>query len=255
MKTIQLYPLRHGKVALVDDADHERLAAFHWTATERKSRSGDERTWYAVRTVTAAPGKRRMILMHREIVGAPPGSEVDHRNSDGLDNRRANIRLCTTQQNSHNSRPRVRSGSAFKGVSWSASGGAWIAQIKTGDGYRNLGLYSSEEDAARVYDQAAREAYGTYAWLNFPNDSRSVASSRRAKASRYRGVMRSSKPNRPSPWVASIRVNGKSRYLGAFATEEAAAEAYNAAAQAAFGERASLNAIAGGRRLKPEGTA
>jgi hypothetical protein len=102
--------------------------------------------------------------MHRLIMAAPDGIGVDHINGDGLDNRRANLRLASQRDNSANMAVRASSATGFKGVSWKRRNRKWQAQI----GRTYLGIFASAEEAARAYDHAAREAWGEFAHLNFP---------------------------------------------------------------------------------------
>lgn len=115
-----------------------------------------------------------MISMHRQIMrrqltAAGAGYEIDHRNHDGLDNRRKNLRVSTRGQNNHNRQNIIRSSgtSRFKGVCWSSSVGRWRATIKIGDKQHHLGHYTSQIDAAHVYDNAARKHFGDFACTNF----------------------------------------------------------------------------------------
>lgn len=253
MRTVQLYPEHHGQVALVDDVDFERISKHRWTAFRQKHPDGSTRGWYAVRNVRSG-GKSKLHMMHRVILGADGETFVDHVNGNGIDNRRCNLRLCTVSQNAHNMAPLLRGSSPYKGVTWHKTEGRWAAQIKSHGRHIHLGLYDDEVAAAHIYDRAARSLFGEFARANFEHDDPSVTDSRRVPASKLRGVT-IPKPERPSPWVASIRINGKSVYLGAYRTEQEAAMAYDAAALAAHGERARLNfpnQIAGGKRLRGE---
>ena len=99
------------------------------------------------------------------LPNCPPGLMRDHINRNGLDNRRANLRFVTPQENSWNSKP--KSSQPYKGVS--ARDGRWIARI----GYNGaiyLGRFDSAEEAARAYDAKACELRGEYAYLNFPKE-------------------------------------------------------------------------------------
>jgi len=153
--------LRDG-IARVDDEDADLIAPFTWHST-RTSRT-------SVYAYTTIAGQR--VWMHHLILNvAPRGqgrSAVDHRNGDGLDNRRVNLRRANNSQNSANRRP-WRGRSRFKGVSWSAAVKAWQAHVMVNRRSRFLGCYEVEEDAARAYDLAAHDAFGEYAHLNFPD--------------------------------------------------------------------------------------
>ena len=80
------------KYAFVDDADYEWLRKFRWSA--HKTRGGQ---WCAERWVRGR--KKRMLKMHREILGAKKGQEIDHINRNGLDNQRKNLRICSRSEN------------------------------------------------------------------------------------------------------------------------------------------------------------
>jgi hypothetical protein len=160
MKTI---PLSQGKVALVDDEDYQRVSAFKWSAALR------DHKWYACRNL-GRQHKQQLIYLHRFIVDAPTGCEVDHEDGNGLNCMRLNLRKCTPVQNRCNTGLSVRNKSGFKGVHWRRDIQKWAAQIKT-HGYKiSLGVYDSAEAAARVRDVAARKYHGEFAWLNFPQE-------------------------------------------------------------------------------------
>ncbi len=166
-------PLRgvHGKgrYVLVDDADYEALVGFSWHL------SNPNRTHrYAVHTFTERmpDGSRRtkQLAMHRQILEAPPGLKVDHIDGNTLNNTRKNLRLATDAQNSQNNGGSSRSVSRFKGVGWHAGIGRWQAQIGHEGKVLYMGLFKNEIEAAKVYDQKARELFGDFARLNFPEE-------------------------------------------------------------------------------------
>jgi hypothetical protein len=147
--------LTQGKVALVDDEDFELVSQWKWCVLRGKY------TWYAVRG--CADGKS--VLLHREILGlsAGMGDYVDHKDGDGLNNQRSNLRIATQSQNNANARNRLNVSSPYKGVCWDKARNVWMARISE----IFLGRFSSEEDAARAYDEAAVERFGEYARTNF----------------------------------------------------------------------------------------
>jgi hypothetical protein len=164
-------PLGHGLFALVDAEDFEALSRHSWNAKLSSP--------YARRTVRLGKGrkaKKAAVFMHRLVAGAAPGEVVDHRNGDSFDNRKANLRKTGARGNAtnvHRSRNQQRGG--FKGVSWHPRAKKWQAAISAGpvkaNGRRarvHLGLFVDPADAARAYDAAAREHYGEFAALNFP---------------------------------------------------------------------------------------
>jgi hypothetical protein len=152
-------PLTQNRVALVDPEDFDKLAGFHWHFHNQG---------YAARRVPKSEqvGKCHLRLMHREILGAGPGVQVDHVNGDKLDTRRCNLRLATRGQNQANSGMNPRNTSGYRGVTH--RDGKWVAQTKAGGQFYRLGSFDNPEDAARAYDLAAVELFGEFARLNFP---------------------------------------------------------------------------------------
>jgi len=149
-----------GRVALIDDEDYELVALHAWSLLA--SRKGGP---YAKTNVRNAAGQRATIYMHTMITGWPL---TDHRNHDGLDNQRANLRPATQAQNNANQRAREGLTSRYKGTYWHRGGRKWAAQIQIDGTNHHLGLFSGEDDAARAYDAAALAAWGEFAHLNFP---------------------------------------------------------------------------------------
>lgn len=154
--------LLHGLVAIVDRADYPLVSDRHWWATKSHRRPGN----YYVHSQTGG----QLIALHRLIMNPSPGEIVDHRDGDGLNNRRTNLRRCSCADNTRNTRlssifdARHRpKASRYRGVGL-VNGRYWIAQIR----HRYLGYFPSEEDAARAYDRAAIEEFGEFARLNFP---------------------------------------------------------------------------------------
>jgi hypothetical protein len=148
-------PLTQGYFAIVDADDYENLSQYKWHAGVKGDRC------YAYRK----KGKK-LIAMHREILNAPTGMHCDHINHNGLDNRKANLRLCTPQQNLFNQRPHRNSTSRYKGVYWSGEKKKWRAEIKHNGRKIHIGYFDYEADAAIAYDDYAAELFGEFAWLN-----------------------------------------------------------------------------------------
>src|SRR5579885_2603825 len=150
---MKLISLTQGKFALVDDADFDRLTQHKWSAYRRVTKG--KTVWYAIRKQCTRTNRRTTVYMHRQVLGVTdPKVEVDHRDSDGLNNQRKNLRIATHAQNQQNSRKQVvKCSSQFKGV-YKHKDGKWIAQIKVpGERVqRYLGSFENEHEAAEAYD-------------------------------------------------------------------------------------------------------
>lgn len=159
-------PLTQGKFALVDDEDFERVSQFKWRAYCSPDK---QKRWYAARTVRvpAKPKDRYfVVLMHRFILPHDM-PHTDHRDRDGLNNQKENLRPCTRIQNGRN-RGIQKNKSGFKGVTFKKNHPSkpWCARV-TLEGKRiHLGLFASAEDAAKAYDVAALCHYGEFARTN-----------------------------------------------------------------------------------------
>ena len=146
---------------IVDQQDYYRFGNFKWCIR------GNRNTFYAVRFVKTGPGRTKLVNLHREIMGAPDGLLVDHKNGDSLDNRRANLRLATHLQNHWNRRKKKNTTSPFNGVCFHKEKRKWTAYIDVAGKRIYLGSFDFEVDAAKAYDEAARKYHGEFARLNF----------------------------------------------------------------------------------------
>lgn len=157
--------LSQGKIALVDDIDFERLNRWKWCA--RKCQFKNRTVWYAMRT-DYINGKlqQRTVYLHKEVAKTMGLKEVDHRDGDGLNNQRQNLRPVTRQQNMHNGFKRSGCSSMFKGVSWDKESEKWRASIRVNKKLRHLGFFADERDAAGVYNKAAIQFFGEFARPN-----------------------------------------------------------------------------------------
>lgn len=153
---MKMIPLTKGQVALVDDEDFARFGHLKWCAQFNKKTG----KFYARR---AGPRpQRKKIYLHREIVGALPGQEVDHKNHDTLDcRRRRNLRVCTKSQNMMNRRGAMcASKSGTRGVHWAQN--RWIASIQMDGKSIHIGRFLTMESAAIAYAAANRKHFGAF---------------------------------------------------------------------------------------------
>lgn len=157
MKKIKL---SQGKVTLVDDEDFEYLNQFKWCAMKGNS------TFYVIRhTSQKNELKKECLLLHRVIMNAPKGVEVDHIDHNGLNNQKYNLRLCTNSQNHMN---RISHGkSKYLGVSFHTSRKYIRAVITIKSKHQHIGYFKTEKEAALAYDKAALKYFGEFANLNF----------------------------------------------------------------------------------------
>ena len=154
MKKIKL---TQGKYAIIDDKDYEELSKHKWYA------AFDLRVkkYYARRRVSGTSTK---LNMHRFILNTPKGMFTDHINRNTLDNRRKNLRTCTSNQNAYNSEKPSCNTSGYKGVTFKYK--KWQVIIKASGKQIYLGRFTNKEDAARAYNNGAKKHHGEFACLN-----------------------------------------------------------------------------------------
>lgn len=167
------WKFRGQYVALVDDADYEYLRRFNWRACVQGT-APNVRV-YAVRRVVRE-GRQCDERMHRTVWERhngpiPEGVEIDHAEPGqlgGLDNRLSNLRLTDKTLNQANERLSINNTSGFKGVWWQKQARMWRADILVRGRKRHIGYFTDKVEAAKAYDAAAREEFGEFARVNFP---------------------------------------------------------------------------------------
>ena len=191
--------LTQGKVALIDAEDLDRVTQHTWCAA-----------WmhYDWRAVAWIDGKT--VTLHRFVMNAGPGQQVDHKNGDGLDCRKSELRFATHRQNNQNTY-RVKPG-CFKGVR--PSGKKYRSSIKANGRMIYLGTSDTAEEAARRYDAAALEHFGEFARLNFPEmpaaglePAAYRSGGGRSNPLSYAGTLQQSNPNGAANAETSKREN------------------------------------------------
>ena len=162
-------PLTKGYVACVDDADFEQQSGFKWYAGVQRRANGSIWNVYAQRSTRTADGHWTTIKLHRAILNAPAGMEVDHIDGDGLNNVDSNLRLATISQNRRNRRKPINARNRCKGtikILRNARPPTWRAQIMLNDKNIHLGYFETEEAAAAAYDRASLSLHAEFGRRN-----------------------------------------------------------------------------------------
>ena len=137
-----------GHTLVFDSIGHQLFLTYHpyWMINRKKDRH----------YLYCSHAAHKNIPFHRILLNHPDG-DVDHKNHNGLDNRKENLRHATRQQNSFNTRKRSNNTSGFKGVSYCKSTDKWVARIRIGNTYKNLGRFPTPEEAHAAYCLAGKQ--------------------------------------------------------------------------------------------------
>lgn len=163
-----LVPLGDGYTSLLDAEDEPLLAGLNWRPLRLKHN-----------VYAHAWRKSEHLYLHRLVTGVSnPKILVDHRDSNGLNNTRENLRLAPRGGFSVAASRKVRGPrgenprtSKFKGVIWERGRNRWRAATTVHGETKFFGRFASEEEAARAYDRGALEIWGEFAGLNFPESA------------------------------------------------------------------------------------
>jgi hypothetical protein len=153
---MKLIKLTQSLFAQVDDEDFDKINDLKWYAVKAP------RTYY----VRSKSQGQKSLVLHRFIMNPPDNMLVDHIDGNGLNNQKENLRIVNHTSNMRNRKSHQNSSSQFLGVSYVKP---WKAQIRANGKDIYLGRYTTEEEAAKAYDEAARTHYGEFANLNFKN--------------------------------------------------------------------------------------
>ncbi|HUX18998.1 MAG TPA: AP2 domain-containing protein [Acidithiobacillus sp.] len=151
--------LTQGQVALIDDEDFELVSKYTWYAHWNPK----TKSFYARTNTRKVDGKWPILQMHRLIMNAQPGEEVDHIHHSTLDNRKSELRLCTGSQNQHNRGLQTNNTSGYKGLCWFKQRQKWQANIMLNGKKKHLGYFTTPELAHEAYCKAAHELHGSFA--------------------------------------------------------------------------------------------
>lgn len=157
----RLIKLTQGYHVLVDAEDYDALTKFNWQACNWKNGI------YVAKAGVQTKGIReKNMAMHRYLLNPPDGKFVDHINGNGLDNRKANLRICTNMQNQHNARLSKTNTSGFKGARWHKIEKKYIVGIRVDGKLLHVGYFRNKREAAEAYDKAAIKYFGEFALTN-----------------------------------------------------------------------------------------
>lgn len=163
MKTI---PVGSKLFAIVDDDDFKLICNYRWQFERGYAKAqvymGRGEKWQSEKYQY----KYQHVYMHRLISNAQRGQVVDHANGNRLDNRKCNLRLCSSSENAKNVKGKSRKYSKYKGVTKIKNSDKWQAQITVNYKSVYLGLFAGELEAAQAYNIAALKHFGEFAQLN-----------------------------------------------------------------------------------------
>lgn len=155
--------LSQNKFALVDDEDFEFLNKWKWSLFASR-----DKRYYAFRQVLCSDGKRRSLLMHRLLLGLQCGDsrQIDHVDTDGLNNTKDNLRICSDLENHRNRGLQTNNSSGYKGVSWHKKDKKWRARLSLFKKEIWIGNFDTAKEAASAYNRIALKYHGEFANLN-----------------------------------------------------------------------------------------
>lgn len=234
-----------GLTVIIDDEDIDIVNSHKWAlgATALKKYG-----MHYFNTHIQINGRDSSISLHRLIMRCHVGDGViiDHKDHNGLNLQKSNLRVCSKAENTRNSCIPIHNTSGYKGVSWHKGTKKWRARIKVNQ--KNIFLCNSdvEIETAKVYDMAAIYFFQDFAYTNFPIDTYNIQECerviknmlKREHSSKYRGVSYHKKTKK---YQASIGTSSKHTYIGLYTTPEQAAVAYDKKATELWGTKAVLN--------------
>lgn len=145
-----------GEFTILDNEDYEKLSLFSWFLDKG----------YAKRV--AVKGKDKKVSMHREIMNAPKGFDVDHINFNKLDNRKINLRICSREQNNKHREKYKNNTTGYKGIKFRKDliSKPFVARITVDGKEVHLGYFKNKKEAAFAYNLAAIKYFKEFAHLN-----------------------------------------------------------------------------------------
>lgn len=235
-------PLQNGEYAIVDKEDYERVSKYNWVLSNDSQNT--------LRVTARNPALRRNVRLNHFVLKLDDRkrSIVIHKNKDKLDFRKENLEITHEETGFYISGARQGSKSKYKGVGWYERDKKWQAMIMVNGKAIYLGRYETEEEAARIYNNAALKHFGEHAFQNVlgadnritENKINETKHRRRSMShnNRYKGV---SYHEKNKGFRARIQSNGKRINIGVYKDETVAAKAYDKKAYELHGDKAILN--------------
>ena len=159
-KMTKQIPLTQGKFAIVDDADYDFLMQWKWHYRKDGTIGG-----HAARK--DHKNKPMTVYMHNQLIKCKDGFLPDHKDGNGLNNQRHNLRSVTHSQNSCNKKKRrQKTSSQYKGVHLCKRTLRWLTRIKIKSKQISGGSHVREVDAAIAYNELSKKYHGQYGSLN-----------------------------------------------------------------------------------------
>lgn len=215
MYLIKLYgPQAKFKFVIVDQDDFEIYCKYRWAITKI-----GENYQYAHSFING-----KQVYLHRIIMGNPLGMDVHHKNHDTLDCRKQNLEIMTHKKNSQlRIKPRIKNASSqYKGVKKHKN--KWVARITVDYKEKHIGVFNTEEDAAKAYDYYALQKFGKSAIINFPEFDYSqyviMSNKRTSVYTQYKYVSKER-----NKFSSQVYYGGKTHRIGNFNTDIEAAKA------------------------------
>lgn len=156
-KVCRVIKLYSGEYVRVDDEDYERLNQYNWYLFK------SEKWCYAIRNQCNG-GKQKTVFMHREVMGVTdPKEYVDHRDHDGLNNQKSNLRKSNNCFNQYNVGKKTTSKQKYKCIRQKK--GKWQVRIRIPEGRRIERSANTEEEAVKLYNDLVTKYHGEFAYL------------------------------------------------------------------------------------------
>ena len=153
---IKKIKLTQSKETFIDSEDYEKIKSYNWYYHS----SGYAACKQKINNIW------KTILLHRVIMNCPNNKQIDHINGNGLDNRKENLRICTHAENGRNTKKRKGTTSKYKGIYWYKALSKWSVRIRFNYKWIFIGYFNDEKEAAKAYNEKAKELFGKFAKLN-----------------------------------------------------------------------------------------